>query len=194
MKNVLDFIKTTLIGGVLVVLPLVLSFMLLRRFASVISRILGPVKSHLPDTVVTPWLIALVIVVGGCFLVGLALQTSIGRMANRTIERRVFSLLPGYRLLRSLTRRIAGEEEGIVFSTALVEMGGALAPAFIVEELEGNRYAVFVPKVPTPTSGDLRFLPAERVHPIDVPFGKVVNCSSKWGVGSRDLMKAMRQV
>ena len=193
MKSVFDFVKTTVIGGVLVVLPLALSFMLLKRAVWVVSKVLGPVKSSLPDTVVSPWLITLFIVVGGCFLVGLVLQTSIGGMVNRTIERQVFSRLPGYRLLRSLTRRIAGEEEGIAFSAALVEMGEGLVPAFIVEELEGNGYAVFVPNVPTPTSGDLKFMPAERVHPIDVPFGKVVNCLSKWGVGSRDLLKAMRR-
>jgi hypothetical protein len=94
---------------------------------------------------------------------------------------------------RLLPRRIAGEEEGATFSTALVELGGGLVPAFIVEELEGYGYAVFIPDAPNPMSGALHFMPSQRVHPIDIPFGKVVICLNKWGAGSRDLFKAMRQ-
>jgi len=36
-------------------------------------------------------------------------------------------------------------------------------------------------------------LPANRVHPIDVPMAKFMNCLSGWGLGTKDLLPAMRR-
>jgi hypothetical protein len=43
-------------------------------------------------------------------------------------------------------------------------------PAFIIEELEDGRFTVFVPSAPTPLSEAIYIFPADRVHPIAVPY------------------------
>lgn len=92
-----------------------------------------------------------------------------------------------------MSRRIVGgEEEGIRFRAALAEIEEALVPAFLVEEHGDGSYTVFVPAVPTATVGAIYILPRERVHPLDVPFAKVVRCVTSWGVGSGELLRAMR--
>ena len=101
--------------------------------------------------------------------------------------------LPGYSLMRSLSRQITGQEEGVSFSPALVEIEEALVPAFLVEEHEDGSYTVFVPASPTPTIGSLYILPRARVHPVDVPFAKAVKCVGQWGVGSGELLRAMQR-
>ena len=89
--------------------------------------------------------------------------------------------LPGYTLMRSLSRQLTGQEEGVSFSPALVEIEEALVPAFLVEEHEDGSYTVFVPASPTPTIGLLISCREAWVHPVDIPFAKAVKCVSQWG-------------
>jgi hypothetical protein len=65
------------------------------------------------------------------------------------LERRALERIPLYSMVRSLGRRLVGQEEGTRFSAALAVIEDALVPAFIVEEHEDGRYTVFVPAVPT---------------------------------------------
>jgi uncharacterized membrane protein len=193
MNKVNEFIKTTLIGGLLIVLPIVVIFVLVGRAAATVRTMLEPIMSRLPEAVVLPGLIALLIVVAGCFIAGLVVRTGIGQRVNRAIERTVLERIPGYGLLRSITRRVAGAEEGQMFAVALATFEGALVPAFVVEEHDDGRYTVFVPAVPTPGVGALYILPRERVHLVDIPFTRAVSCISQWGAGSRELLRAMRR-
>jgi len=50
-----------------------------------------------------------------------------------------------------------------------------------------------VPSVPTPLAGAVYILDRARVHPIDVPFTQAVKSISRWGVGSKALVAAMRK-
>ncbi len=193
MSKVMEFSKTTLIGGLLVILPVALIGLLLLKAMTVVETLLGPIMSLLPHGVFLPRVIALLIIIGLCFLTGLVLKTRIGQLIYQVGERRILERLPGYTLMRSLSRQLAGQEEGVSFSPALVEIEEALVPAFLVEEHEDGSYMVFVPASPTPTIGSLYILPRERVHPLDVPFAKAVECVSQWGMGSGKLLRAMQR-
>ncbi len=193
MSKVMEFSKTTLIGGLLVILPVALIGLLLLKAMTLVETLLGPIMSLLPHEVFLPRVIALLIVIGFCFLTGLILKTRIGQLIYQAGERRILERLPGYTLMRSLSRQLAGQEEGVSFSPALVEIEQALAPAFLVEEHEDGSYTVFVPASPTPTVGSLYILPRARVHPVDIPFAKAVECVSQWGMGSGKLLRAMQR-
>jgi uncharacterized membrane protein len=173
---VLGFVKTTLIGGLLVILPIGLALLLLLKALSTALAVVGPIAAQLlvGTRFATP--MALLLILAGCFVVGLLVRTVVGQRATRALEQRVLERVPGYTLLRSLTRRVAGEEEGQTFAVALAVIEDALVPAFIVEEHEDGRYTVFVPSVPTPAVGAVYILPRERVHLVDVPFTRAVRC------------------
>ena len=95
--------------------------------------------------------------------------------------------IPGYELVRGLAHRVSGGEGEGAFRPALVEIEDALAPAFIIEELNDGRYTVLIPSVPTPAAGSLLIMQRERVHPLDVPFTQAVKVISKWGAGAGEL-------
>ena len=119
-----------------------------------------------------------------CLVAGLVVRTGAGLRAKNALERSVLEKIPGYALVRGLTERVSGDTREGAFRPALVEIEEALAPGFIIEELEDGRYTVLVPSVPTPAAGALFILPRERVHPVDVPFTQAVKVISKWGVGA----------
>lgn len=78
-----------------------------------------------------------------------------------------------------------------VYLVALVEIEEALAPAFIVEELDDGRYTVLVPSVPTPAAGSLLIVARDRVHPLDTPLTQAVKVISHWGVGAGVLARGV---
>ena len=191
MKGLAALTKTTLIGGVLVVLPIYLSILLLAKTLSGIVALLSPVTAAIPAGVQFRQVIAILIVLAVCFVAGIAVRTGPGLRAKNALERSVLEKIPGYALVRGLTERISGDEREGAFRPALAEVEGGLAPAFIIEELEDGRYTVLVPSVPTPAAGMLLILTRELVHPVDVPFTQAVKVISKWGTGAGALARGV---
>ena len=193
MKKLVEFVKTTMIGGLLLILPIGLIAMLLIKAVVTVRAIITPLAAQLPKGIHFPTLIAVLLVLAVCFFAGLLVHTVLGQRIRQAIEKRFLERIPGYSLIRSLTRRVAGKEEGQTFAVALAVIEDALVPAFIVEEHGDGLYTVFVPSAPTPAVGAIYILPKERVHLVDVPFVRAVSCISRWGTGSGELLSAMRQ-
>jgi uncharacterized membrane protein len=191
MKSLAELTKTTLIGGVLIVLPIYLSILMVAKTLSVIVALLAPVTATIPAGAQFRQLIAVLIVLAVCFVAGIIVRTGAGLRAKNAFERSVLEKIPGYELVRGLTARVSGDEREGAFRPALVEIEDALSPGFIIEELEDGRYTVLVPSVPTPAAGALFILPRERVHPVDVPFTQAVKVISKWGAGAGELAKGV---
>ena len=184
MKSLADLIKTTLIGGLLVVLPIYLSVLLLAKTLGGLLALLSPVTAVISPDARFRQVAAIMIVLVVCLVVGLLVRTTLGLRAKEAFERSVLEKIPGFTMVRGLAKRLSGDQSEGTFRPALVELEDALSPAFIIEELEDGRYTVLVPSVPTPAAGALFILPRERVHPVDVPFTQAVKVISKWGVGA----------
>ena len=192
MKGLAELTKTTLIGGLLVVLPIYLSILLLAKTVAAIFALLSPVTAAIPAGAQFRQVIAIAIVLAVCLVAGLVVRTAPGRRAKNAFERSVLEKIPGYALVRGLAERVSGDEGGGAFQPALVEIEDALSPGFIIEELEDGRYTVLVPSVPTPAAGALFILPRERVHPLDVPFTQAVKVISKWGAVAGELARGVK--
>lgn len=193
MKVLAEFTKTTLIGGVLVILPIYITVLLLAKAVNGLLALLTPVTAQLPAGVQFRQLAAIVLLIAACFVVGLVVRTGPGLRAKNAFEQSVLERLPGYAFLRGLARRLTGRNDEQMLQPALVEIEDALVPALIVEELEDGSFTVLVPSAPTPMAGSLYILPAHRVHPVDLPFTKAISVFSKWGSGAGEYVRAMKQ-
>ena len=191
MKGLAELTKTTLIGGLLVILPIYLSILLLAKTLSGVLALMSPVTAAIPAAAQFRQVIAILIVLAVCLVAGIVVRTGPGRWAKIALERSVLERIPGYTLVRGLAERLGGDDRGGTFQPALVELEDALAPAFIIEELSDGRYTVLVPSVPTPAAGSLFIMPRARVHPIDVPFTQAVKVISKWGTGAGELARGV---
>jgi uncharacterized membrane protein len=192
LRGVAELTKTTLIGGVLIVLPIYVSILLLVKTVAGLMGLIAPVTAQIPAGMHFRQVIAMLVVILVCFLAGLIVRTGPGLRAKNAVERTLLDRIPGYALIRGVTARMAGRPADETFAVALVEIEEALVPAFIVEEHSDGAYTVFVPSVPTPAAGAIYILPRERVHLVDIPFARAAAVITKWGAGTRDLRAAMR--
>ena len=192
MNQPRSFFMSTLIRGLIIVIPAYLAVLLLLKAMGSVIGLVRPLAALLPDWLPAESILALLLLLIGCFLVGAAVRTAAGRAARERIEKSLFSRLPGFALLQSLAQQLAGYGHDKVWKPALVEIEEALCPGFIIEELVDGRITVFVPSVPTPLAGSVYVIDRQRVHILDVPFTHAVSVISRWGAGSHELVDAMQ--
>jgi uncharacterized membrane protein len=191
MRALAEFTKTTLIGGVLIILPIYVAVLLLLKAVTGLLDLLNPVAGSLPAGVEFKKAAAIILLIAICFVVGLVIRTRPGIRAKNAFEEAVLEKLPGYTFFRGLAKRLAGGSEEQKLQPALAEIEEALVPALIVEALEDGSYTVLVPSAPTPMAGSIYILPHDRVHPVDIPLTTAISVFSKWGTGAGEFVRAM---
>ena len=135
MKQARPFVMNALITGLITVVPVYLGFLLLFKAMESVLGVVSPFAQLLPEWLPAENLLALLLLLIVCFLVGVAVRTAAGRAARERLEKSLFSKLPGFALLRSLTQQLTGRSEDKVWKPALIEIEDALVPGFIIEEL-----------------------------------------------------------
>jgi uncharacterized membrane protein len=196
MRAFIEFLKTTIIGGFFVLLPVVVVLFLISLAVATVVTALTPLMEVLPIKgmvgIAVTTLAAILILLVFCFLTGLLVQMRIGRLGKERVERFLLERLPGYIMFKNLTRRIAGEE-GIEFAPGLMDLYGSEARAlgFIIEEHENGTFTIFVPLSPMATVGQVFILPGSQVQKLGVKFVDVVNSLTQWGMESKKLFPPM---
>ncbi|MBV8171150.1 MAG: DUF502 domain-containing protein [Candidatus Eremiobacteraeota bacterium] len=177
----------------IICIPIYLAALLLLKASQSLVALIKPLTKFTPDWLPAETVLSLLAALFVCFLVGVATQTRWGQSLWERIEAGIFARVPGYELFRGLMQRLSGAARDQTWKPALAEIEDALVPAFIIEELADGRLTVFVPSIPTPLAGAVYILDRARVHPVDVPFTKMLSTVSRWGSGSKDLIAALEK-
>jgi uncharacterized membrane protein len=189
MNKELSFLKTTIIAGLLVLVPIAAVMAVIGFIVNTVVTIATPILGKMPIETLGGflWVIvfALFLLVAICFMAGLFVQMRIGRLTQEWVESRLLQRLPGYHMFKNLTRQVVGQE-GIEFAPALVDLhgSGARVLGLIVEEHAAGYYTIFVPHSPTVTLGQVYFLPGDRVTKVQARLVDVVNSLTQWGMES----------
>ena len=191
MKALRDFVTSAVLTGLLIAVPLYLAVLLLVKAMRSLMVLVRPIVALFPSWSHLEDLLALLTVLLACFAIGVVVRTAPGRAMRERIEGTILAKIPGYVLLRGLTRQLAGASRDNVWKPALIEIQDALVPGFIIEELEDGRYAVFVPSAPAPFTGSVYVLVRRRVHPLSASFTQTIQAVTRWGSGTRDLVATM---
>ena len=181
--TVLKFLWTTLLGGVIVIVPVALAVAGIVKAVAIARDILAPVADRLPETMHFRTLVALLLVLAVCFAAGVVLRTAIGRALSRAADKGLLERIPGYTLYRTLTRRIGGQQ-GHEMEVAAIRMDDHELLALVMERFPDGRCAIFVPSSPTPAVGSMIIVSGDRVRVLDIPMKQALGCLTQWGVGA----------
>ena len=199
MNRLKEFVKSTVVGGLLVILPLAISFLTLTWVFGLVQEAISPLKtivmqkSPLQGVVADILALALLIVV--CFSVGVLVRTRLGKWLYSVLESNVFLKVPGYSLIKETVYQFLGKKKSPFSSVALVQIfdNETLLSAFITDEHADGTCTVFVPTGPNPTSGNIYHLPKDRVHPVDVSIEDAMRSIISCGAGSSILIAKMNR-
>ena len=91
MRSLAEFTKTTLIGGILIVLPIYVSILLLVKAVSGLMALVNPITAGIPASVEFRGILAVLVLVAICFITGLIIRTGPGLRAKNAFEEAILS-------------------------------------------------------------------------------------------------------
>ena len=193
MKRFGEFLKTSLIGGLFVLLPLSLFYLLLAKLLQVVVALATPIADLFPkgtfDQVNMPVLLALILIVGASFLFGLALRSAALRRFGLWIERTTLGRLPLYNAVKQLARGLVGAEEDSAFQAAVLNSpNGEREIVYVIENHGDGQVTVLVPWAPASFAGSVKIIGRDRIEMLDATLDEASRALAHWGVGVRDLL------
>ena len=197
MDKIKSFIKTSLLGGTLVVLPIVILILVFKWLYEFIADKIKPLTFVLSETAklqeFVASILAIALIILTFFLVGVAVKTRFGRFAFAYIEQIFLTKLPLYTIIKETTLQLVGSEKTLFKHVAFVKLFGneTQVTAFITEEHENGSYTVFVPSGPAPTAGFIYHLSRDKVQIINYPVDKAMKTIISLGVGSKEMMEIL---
>lgn len=191
MKPIFKFVRTTITGGILFLLPLVLSLMLVGKAHDLLVIISKPLAERLPDILFGldgSNLVAVALLIVICFFSGLLFRSAMIKRWILSLEDNILSHLPGYRMIKSITADTVGEKVEQGLSTVLIKDDDSWKIGFKIEEADGF-CTVFLPDAPRYDSGDVVILPASMVKQVNVPSHVAIKSLKNYGKGSLQWLK-----
>lgn len=192
----LRFLRTAILGGLIVLLPIAIFVFLVDWLAGLVSGIIDPLSDILTDELgLAGWIADIIIilfVIFALFILGMIVKTKSGAFLHRFVETRILKTAPGYWTIRESVAQILGNERPAFSQVALARIFGneTMVTAFITDRHSDGRYSVFVPTGPNPMSGNIYHLKPEFVHIVDVPVEEAMRSIISCGAGSVGLIRA----
>ena len=196
MNKIKSFIATSLLGGVMVILPVAILAAVFGWVFGFTTNLIQPftnliiANSDLKEIIADALVFLVIFVV--CFMVGLIIRTRFGKFVYETIEHRLLKIAPGYTLIKDTVLQILGNKKSPFSSVALAQIfsNDTMVTSFVTDEHPDGSFSVFVPTGPNPTSGNIYHLKAKYVHLIDVPVEDAMRSIISCGAGSDRLIES----
>jgi uncharacterized membrane protein len=189
-----ELLKTTMAGGLLFLLPVALVAIVLKQAMQLVEKIVRPISNYLPvEAVVGVWgetLLAAVVLILVSLVAGLVARTNVGRRIMRWFENSLLGGLPQYQMVKSMAEGLAHVESAEGVDPALVSIEGGWQIGYLLEPLDNGWVTVFLPQAPTPMSGNVMYLPADRVRPLGITIGQAMALVKHIGVGSTEALRS----
>jgi len=179
IKSISGLIRNRFISGLIVIVPLVITYQVLRFLLLKLDGILNPLVSHYTGYTVPG--LGIVTTVLAVLLVGLVAHSVVGRRLIRAWENlliRVPLVRTVYTPAKQLLETFTLSAESSYSRVALVEYPrkGVWVIGFLAQDvdlrnggIEEEYAAVFIPSTPTPFTGFMAMIPKADTRPIDLP-------------------------
>ena len=199
MNRLKIFIRQALIGGVLVILPVVIVSFVFRWAFFFVTDLIQPLTNYtiqhygLPELAADTIVILVILIV--CFAIGTIVSTSIGRWLHSHFDKYLVRLAPGYRIVKEIVTQVFGSSDDSPFAkgeVVRVQLFGenveTTVTALVTSKHADGTVTIFMPTGPNPTSGNIYHIPEKLVtyYP-DVSVEQMMKSIIACGAGSDDL-------
>jgi uncharacterized membrane protein len=123
------------------------------------------------------------------FGAGVTARTYLGKAITRWFENSLLGRLPQYQMVKSMTEGLAQLENASGIKPTLISIEGGWQIGYLLEPLENGWLSVFLPQAPTPMSGNIMYLPADRVRPLGITMVEAMAIIKRIGVGSGQALR-----
>ena len=190
----MNFIKTTLLGGLLILLPLMLLLLGLQEIAGLLIAMATPIADLFPkgpfEDLATPGLVAALLIVGVSFVLGLAARSYILIRIGRQIENSIFAKIPMYRMLKIMSGALIDSDTSEVIPALVKDGAGGGDPCYVIEKHKDGRATVLLPWSPASFAGSIKVVQQSTLETAHCTVDEFSRSISQIGVGIEDCLTA----
>ena len=193
MDKHVGFLKTTIIGGLIFLIPFVLIVSVLGKAIKTMIVVARPLEKMIPlesiGGIAVVHILAILLLVFVCFLAGLFARSSTGKRAFDWLDSKLIMMIPGYSFIKGFAGTIEKDESKTVMIPVLAKLDDQTLLGFEVERLSDGQVVVFLPGSPDTTSGTVAYMTEDRVQKLDIDFAASYKILRTLGRGSEQFIK-----
>jgi len=184
----MQFLKTTIIGGLVFMVPVVVVVAILGKAFAIMMLVAKPLGALIPmdsiGGIAFANLLALMAIFLCCFIAGVIAQSAIAKKAHDVIDSALLTI-PGYELVKGFTDSMNSSEEAAnSLLPVLVHFDDNGQIGFEIERDEEGNVVVYLPGAPSPWSGSVAYFKEERVKSLDISIPEAMASIRNLGRGS----------
>jgi len=194
------FLKTTAIGGLIFLLPLVAIGGLLGYVFNIVLAIYKSMEEYIQyipggsfGVVSLMFLLAVGILVLFCFLCGLAARRAIARRFSQAIEKHLVMVFPKYAIYKDiLAGNIGGDAHSPSLFPVTIRFDDSIRIGYEAGRTEQGLVIAYLPGSPDPWLGSVVMVTPERIQKLDVDFNETSAICERLGRDSEKLLSSVR--
>jgi uncharacterized membrane protein len=192
MKTITSLVKTSIIGGVVFLLPLVLLVVVVGKAFNIMKTVSIPVANLISAEKFAGYAVADLLAITALLvltlLAGLLARSPIFDNFYQKLDAIVLQVVPGYSWIKGMTGSLSDADAEKTLKPVAVIQDDMVQIGYEVERLPDNWVAVFLPDAPDTRSGSVGFFTDDRIVPLDTNFAGIASCLKTLGRGSSGIM------
>ena len=195
MINMRRLIRTTLLGGIVFLIPLVFVVAVVGKAISIMQSVAVPLGEFIEvesvaGVAIVP-ILTTAFMIFSCLIAGLLARSSGGQKIYRKLDTVLLQMIPGYAWVKGVTGGIRDEDVDEVLKPVLVTFDDQSQLAFEVDRGADGLVAIYLPGAPDPRAGTVSYVTSDRVQPLDVDFKVVTRICKNLGRESIAVLPGM---
>ncbi len=188
----MNFLKTTLLGGLFILLPLMLLWIGMKEIGALLVDMATPIADMFPpgvfDNLTAPGVVALFLIVGTSFVLGLAARSNWLSSIGRKFEYSVLNKVPMYRMLKVISSALIDTDTSDVDAALIKDATGGGDPCYVIEKHADGRATVLLPWSPASFAGSIKVVQQADLEILPCSLDEYSRSLSQIGVGIEECL------
>ena len=188
----MQFIKSRILTGLYVLLPIMLLWIGLREIGGVLAVMAEPIADMFPSSYFNdlrwPGVVAAFLIVAASIVVGIAAMPSAIRLLGHKIEKNILYPIPMYKMLKIISSSLVQAETSDVRPALIKDGNGGGDPCYVMEEHGNGLATVLVPWSPASFAGGIKIVATSQLQYLNCTIDEYSRSISLMGVGIADCL------
>ena len=189
----LRFFKTTMLGGVLFLVPIIVSIGIIGKALELTNNLATRIAGRLGAQAIAGFTIAELLAIGIlvliCFLAGLTARTPRAKKYVRSLEDNILKKIPAYDMIKVKLQSALELDDEVGWSPVMAKFDDSWQLAFEIERIGRGNVVIFLPGAPDPWSGSMCVMTKDRITPLDLTAKTAVKLLKRCGRGAGDALR-----
>ena len=188
----MQFIKSRILTGLYVLLPLMLLWIGLREIGGVLAVMAEPIADMFPsryfDDLKWPGVVATLLIVAASVVIGIAAMLSAVQLLGQKIEKKILYKIPMYKMLKIISSSLVQAETSNVTPAIIKDGNGGGDPCYVMEEHDNDLATVLLPWTPASFAGSIKVVHKSQLEYLNCSIDELSRSISLMGIGVADCL------